>query len=195
MITVWLYGALADQFGKKYVLDVKSPAEAVMALEANNPGRFKQALIGNSYQISRGKTFEEGEGDTVETLRLQRAGLDIHFVPVIEGAKSNGVFQVIVGVVLIVVGAVLSYVGQGWIGGPMMKMGFAMVVGGVVQMLTPTADISGLNGVSEAVDPRKSFIFTGAQNVAAQGVCVPVCYGEFEVGSVVISQSLTAERI
>lgn len=198
MITVWLYGVLAEQFGDKYELDVKSPSEAVLALEANNPGKFKQALVGNKYQISRGETFEGGEGDTIETLTLQRMNQDIHFVPVIEGSGGGGLFQTILGVALLAVSfAVPAFI---WL----RPLAIGLALGGVVQMLSPVNTLSqpsgygggaGLGGVTENIDPRKSFIFTGAQNILTQGGCVPICYGEFEVGSVVISQSLIAERI
>lgn len=193
MITVWLYGALAEQFGKSYRLSVSSPAEAVALLEANHPGRFKKALVGNSYNVVRGADIESGEGDTEQTLALRRPDKDIHFVPLIEGAKTQGVFQTIVGLTLIAIGvfAPLDPATKTkliWAGG-------ALVLGGAIQMLSPQPNISGLGGVSENVDPRKSFIFTGARNVTAQGGPVPLIFGEVEVGSVVVSQSLTAQRI
>ena len=47
MRTIRLYGALGEQFGRVWRLDVKSPAEAVRALCSQLPG-FRQYLQKNS---------------------------------------------------------------------------------------------------------------------------------------------------
>jgi hypothetical protein len=44
-------------------------------------------------------------------------------------------------------------------------------------------------------DPRKSFSFSGIQNVSRAGVPVPVVYGETLVGSVVISAGIDIVQV
>ncbi len=185
MVTVFLYGALAEKFCPEIKLDVASPHEAVHALEANFPGQFFKEIASKTYRVVRGDTLEDGEDDLPETVALRRPNKDIHIVPAVIG--GGGVVRIIAGVVLIVAGAVFSQP-------TLIGMGVGMALGGVVQLLSPTPDLTGLNGM-ESVDPRKSFLFTGAKNVTTQGGPVQVNYGEIEVGSVVISQSLTSERI
>lgn len=81
------------------------------------------------------------------------------------GSKSSGVFSIILGVVLIVVGALGETYGQmfgGGVWGPIaMKMGIAMVAGGVIQMLTP---VPRAPGSTDSPDNKPSYIFSGAVN-------------------------------
>jgi predicted phage tail protein len=44
-------------------------------------------------------------------------------------------------------------------------------------------------------DPRKSYSFSGIQNVSRQGVPVPIIYGETVVGSVTISAGINTEEV
>jgi predicted phage tail protein len=66
----------------------------------------------------------------------------------------------------------------------------APLFGGIAQLLTPTPKISKDEG-----DPRKSFSFSGIQNVSRAGVPVPVVYGETLVGSVVISAGIDIVQV
>jgi len=69
-------------------------------------------------------------------------------------------------------------------------VGIAMVMGGVVQMLSPQQ-----RGLSAKDNPDNgaSYNFNGAVNTSAQGNPVPVLYGRMIVGSSVISAGIYAE--
>jgi predicted phage tail protein len=69
-------------------------------------------------------------------------------------------------------------------------IGAAWSLGGIAQLLTPTPKL----GTSEN-DPRRSYSFSGIQNVSRQGVPVPVIYGEVFTGSVVISAGINTEEV
>ncbi len=64
-----------------------------------------------------------------------------------------------------------------------------MALGGVAQLLTPVPQVPQIGKDSDK-DPRKSYSFSGIQNVSRQGVPVPVVYGETIVGSVIISAAI-----
>lgn len=78
-------------------------------------------------------------------------------------------------------------------------IGASLILGGVAQMITPSAPaignlgtggaLGGLGGKSPLNDPRalQSYNFNGIQNTSTQGVPVPLVYGEVFVGSVTIS--------
>lgn len=74
----------------------------------------------------------------------------------------------------------------------MMKMGAAMAMGGVAQLLTKTPNIDSMTGKSEKASRNTSF--SNVDNTVAQGSPVPLLYGIGYVGSRVISQGIESRR-
>lgn len=184
--TVRLYGALGKQFGRVHHLAISSPREAVKALSRTIDG-FQQFLLdaeskGLAFTVFRGKEnigpeqYEEPSGKT-----------DIRIAPVIIGSKQAGLFQIVVGVVLLVAGFFTG--GTTW-GPAMMMLGGALAISGVISSLTTQAvtDTSG-----DSVNNRASYNFNGPLNTEAQGNPVPILYGELIVGSAVISAGIFTE--
>ncbi|KWV17125.1 tail assembly protein [Xanthomonas translucens] len=186
---VRLYGALRARFGKEFRLAVASPAEAVQALSVQLPG-FQAFLMGAK---DRGMVFSvfNGRRNLAEDQLHDPPGDEmIRIAPVLQGSKRGGVLQTIAGAVLVVAGLVLSAYGFGAIGVPLTNAGIAMVIGGVVQMLSPTQ--KGL-GTQESAANKPSYAFNGPVNMQAQGNPVPAAYGETWAGSAVISGGIFAE--
>jgi predicted phage tail protein len=102
--------------------------------------------------------------------------------------------NIILGAVLIVVGVAaelyLQEFGGGVWGKYLIDLGVGMIVGGVVQLLTPMP-----KGPKNTDSPenKPSYVFTGAVNTQAQGNPVPLLYGRMIVGSAVISAGINAE--
>lgn len=116
-------------------------------------------------------------------------------MPIIIGSKQAGVFQTILGAVLVVVGAIgVSPIGQAFGGGAWgpyaMQYGAAMILGGVVQMLSPQQ-----GGLARQEDPdnKPSYAFGGPVNSIAQGNPVPIGYGKRRIGGAIISAGIYAE--
>ena len=191
MKTVKLLGELGKKFGKSYKLDVKSPAEAVRALCANFP-EFRKHLNesekrGLAYRVLVGK-----KDQSADEIHNPSGNQEIKFVPVLQGAGGNGgIFQVVLGAVLIAAAFTP-------IGAPFAKylipVGISMVIGGVVQMLTPMPNLSA-DASNNQPDNKPSYVFNGAVNTSAQGYPVPVGYGRMIVGSAVISAGIVAEEL
>lgn len=186
LTTIKLGGKLGRLYGREHHFDVSSAAEAVRAMGC----MFKSF---NAYLI---QSKDRGVGYTVfygkknikeENLRDPSGGDVIRINPVLMGSKSRW-FTIIVGAVLVVVGAIFTYFGGGGIGIPMMKMGAAMIVGGVVQLLTP---IPKGPSAADRPDNKPSYNFNGPVNTQAQGNPVAVLYGELIVGSAVISAGIS----
>jgi hypothetical protein len=78
----------------------------------------------------------------------------------------------------------------GAVGNALIGMGVSMIVGGVVQLLTPMP--KGPKN-TDSPDNKPSYVFTGAVNTQAQGNPVPLLYGRMIVGSAVISAGINAE--
>lgn len=189
--TILLSGRLARLFGRehRFQLDGGSTWEAFSALRNTIPG-FRQEIErasrnGQRYAIFRNRrNVAEGEfklGGTRE----------IRIVPVLAGSKRGGVLQTIIGVVLIVVGVVMSP----FTGGSSMyltQIGVALMIGGVIQMLSPQA--KGLKG-RQATENQPSYAFGGPVNTTAMGNPMGLGYGYRRIGGAIISAGIWAEDI
>lgn len=186
--TIRLYGRLGARFGRVHRLAVANAAEAARALCVLLPG-FKQELATSEERGIRYAVFVGKENVGEDRLHEPPGNQDIRIAPVLHGSKRGGVLQTIVGVVLVVVGAVISFYGGG-LGAPIMKLGAAMILGGVIQMLSPQP-----RGLSAKDSPNNgaSYNFNGPVNTTAQGNPVPILYGRLVVGSAVISGGVYAE--
>lgn len=69
-------------------------------------------------------------------------------------------------------------------------MGASMVIGGVIQMLSPTA--KGLK-TSAAPENTPGYAFSSAKNTTASGNPVPLCTGKRRWGGAIISAAIYAE--
>lgn len=197
MTLILLSGSLAKAFGRQHFrqLETGTSMEAFSALKHTIPG-FEDfirdsALCGLRYVIFRNR---ENVGEDSLTLS---GTTEIRIVPVIAGSKSGGVFQTVVGAVMIVAGAAINYFSGGalaWLGTPMMQVGLAMVIGGVVQMLTPVPKAPSQQEQA-ATENKPSYLFNGAFNSTQQGLPVPVVYGKMLVGSMVVGIGTWAEAI
>lgn len=196
LINIRLYGKLGAKFGRVHRMAVKSPAEAVKALCVMVDG-FEQYLMeakgnGMVFSIFSGKK-NLGEDD----LGVGSGDKDIRIAPVIEGAKKAGLFQTVLGAVLVVVGVAIAYF-AGWtgvgaaVGFGMAKFGGLLMAGGAIQMLSPQSN--GLSSRQDA-DNRPSYAFGGAVNTTAMGIPVAVLYGSREIGGAIISAGILAEDI
>ncbi len=210
MKTVVLYGRLADEFGARHRLAISSPAEAVSALEANNPGRFMRALREGHFRV--GRTAEHSGFEESELL-MQTGADEVHIEPVVAGAKNSrgkGAVTAILGVALIATAVVFSggtaaaglfsnmgataftVAGSAVTYGNIAMLGLALTLNGVATLLAPSMNAT---GPLERPDERPSFLFDGPVNMTEQGGPVPLLYGRMRVGSVVISAGLSSERM
>jgi predicted phage tail protein len=187
--TIVLYGPLRRMFGRvhKRQLDIGSPADAVNALMHTLPG-FRRFLIrspqqGLGFHVFAGRR-NLGESDLYTPVE---AGEEIRIAPVLRGRKS-GIFQIILGAVLIFVGAYTALFSFGT-STALVELGVSMIAGGVVQLLTPIARARG--GGTDKPGQQANTSFNGPVNTVAQGNPIPVFYGgPMPVGSVVASAGI-----
>ncbi|MBH1636326.1 tail assembly protein [Stenotrophomonas maltophilia] len=192
--TIRLYGLLGARFGRKFRLAVSNPAEAVRALCVLLPG-FQQYLMGAKAKGMEFAVFVGRQNLSKDQLHDPPGADDIRIAPVMVGSKRGGVLQTIVGAVLVVVGVILLYTPAAAFGPGFIKLGVAMMAGGIVQMLSPQP--KGL-GAKDSPENTPSYSMNGAVNTQAQGNPVPVAYGGHDtkgmfIGSAVISGGILAE--
>lgn len=194
LTTIRLYGALGARFGRVHKLAVKTSAEAVKALCINFDGLESYLMNakknGMVFAVFRGKRnlgindYQELAGDS-----------DIRIAPVMEGAKKAGLFQTILGAVMVVAGVVMTVISGGTaspLAAGLMTSGIGMMAGGIYQMLSPQP--KGLQGRDDP-DNRPSYAFGGSVNTLAMGNPVALLYGEREIGGAIISAGIVAEDI
>lgn len=172
--TVKLLGAAGRKFGRVFRIAVKSPAEAFSALCVLCPGLRGWVLNQHERGVAWRVVTDDHKGLKPDDLR-QHTGVDtIVFAPIIRGAGGNGgIFQVIIGVILIAVAIFVPGVGLA-VG----LAGASLVLGGVAQLLTPTPTLSGQTTTGEQSGSElESNLFTRGASNAAQGEVVPVLYG------------------
>lgn len=194
--TIRVFGVLRQfiKDNKKGVINmsVQTPGEAVKALCIVLPG-FEKFMITSK---ARGLTFAVFSGRRNigrDELEFEGTG-EIRIIPVIIGSKKAGLFQTILGAALVVVGAIGMTWGQAFGGGVWgsyaMQIGGAMMLGGVVQMLSP---MQGGLARRESPDNKPSYAFGGPVNTIAQGNPVPILYGKRRIGGAIISAGIFAE--
>ena len=178
-----LYGEARKLFGKKYRLDVESPAEAIKALSMMVDG-FREWLLKNKDEkfvvTVNGKSIEEsmltarGEGDIAIRVASIRA------------RKGGGAFGIIAGLALI---AFTWWSPFTWVAKAtfsLYAMGAGLVLSGAAMMLSPQ-----LKPSDDKDDGKlKSHTF-GIQQNSGQGDPVPVVYGEILAKPVVISSGIS----
>ncbi|WHP32845.1 tail assembly protein [Trabulsiella odontotermitis] len=193
MTRIELGGVLGKTFGKVHNRLIMTTNEAVNALAKTVNGFEKflntSRMRGLTYAVFKGK-----KNIGVDELGFPVSGDVIRIVPVVIGSKKAGVLQTILGAVLVVAGALGATIGQAWGGaawGPAaMKIGAALMIGGVVQMLSPQT--AGLASKQDA-DNRASYAFGGVTNTAAQGYPVPLLYGKRRIGGAIVSAGIYVE--
>lgn len=194
--TVRLYGVLGARFGRVHQFVCSNTAQAVSALCQMIPG-FQQFLYESKDKGLGYACFIGKENISEDMLHAPAGDEDIRIAPIILGSGRGGLFSIILGAALIVgapylAGAVWGTSATLAVGiatwAPM--LGWAMVLGGVSQLLTRQPQ--GITGV-ESPDNGASYNFNGPVNVTAQGNPVPVLYGEMIVGSVTVSGDMYSE--
>jgi predicted phage tail protein len=198
MVNIFLTGKLGILFGKKWTLDVTSPAEGVRAIDINLKGKLREYLNGEGakkyYKVAIQK--KDNVLDKEEIGNPSGRG-DIYIMPTIRGANS-GAGKILAGIALIAVavlagpaGWAIAGQGAGLLGaaasGIVAGLGASLILGGVMQLLTPVPKISESSDSTQ----QSSNIFQGNASAISQGGAVPVVYGRALVSPMPICISLT----
>ena len=193
MVNVRFYGSLS-QFGTHFQLDCRDVAEIICALTSQYP-KLRQALQQGLFKVRIGRHYIDNRYVEKGLYYRLKAGMTVHFTPVLKGAKRAGVFNIIVGIALVAASwyaggaAGWSYLGASGYGMATMgtMLGASMILSGVAQLLTSTPK---MGGISEDKEKQRSTSFSNLSNMTAQGKMIPLAYGRIRTGSLVISQGV-----
>lgn len=181
MKTIKLYGELGRKFGKIFRFDVKTPREAVRALSAQIKGFERYMMTAHEKGIGFA-VFTDKSNIDEKQLDMNTPCDEIRIVPRVIGAKNSGLFQVILGVVMVAAGF-FTFGATSAIGIALIGAGAGMAMGGLSQMLMPKVDTTNQNDDGNKANKG----FGGAVTTVAQGNPVPVLRGRREIGGFIIS--------
>ncbi len=202
MRKIKLYGELAEFIGhKEFEVQVDTLGKAISFLINNFP-QVESYMNPKYYQVKVGN-YAVDESEINHPIGQE----DIHFVPVISGARGFG--RILLGAALIglaIANPTVGFgLGPGGLGGGFAtasgafsltafagNIGIALVLSGVSELLFPVPQPQKFESEE---DPRLSFSFSGTQNTARAGTPVPIVYGEIMTGSVTISTSLDTQQV
>jgi len=196
MQSVYLVGGI-EKFGPHWEAECSNIRDIFKLIECQTPG-FRKYLVdaaeaGVGFEIQRGEEFLEEPDELFLSLNNE----DIIITEVPAGSKSAGskilAALAIITVILLPGGPSLAGSMKSIAAGTAQFGAYATVsaamlavnlaIAGITQLLAPGPQ------TDEGTDP--SYLFNGPQNTIAQGLPVPVAYGELIVGGMPISVSYT----
>lgn len=190
MTRIELSGILGKTFGAYHERLVSTTSEGILALCCTIDGFEK--FLNNSKE--KGLTFAIFKGKKnigKDDLGFPVNGDVIRIVPVIIGSKKAGILQTILGAVIVAASVVYGFVTEDWVNAAYgIQAGGAMMLGGVVQMLSPQP--GGL-ARRESPENKASYAFGGVTNTASQGYPVGLLYGQRRIGGAIISAGIYVE--
>lgn len=168
MVKVHLHGIL-DVLGKPVELSVSTAREATTAimshLRRTHSDLFKETLF-----------FQIAGFDNPDALDMPLEVDELHFMPAFTAGKKVGIFQIIVGAVLVVGGMFLGIPPQ--LSMALISAGIGMIAGGIIQLLTP---VPKLDTTPEQTNPEASKYISGTGNTTKIGTRIPLTWGTFPV--------------
>lgn len=190
-----LHGALGKRFGRVFRLAVASPAEAVRALSAQLPG-FREEIEAGRWRVYRGPRKLGRDLDEREVrLGLGAHEREVHFVPVVAGAKRGGFGKIVLGALLVAASFAVPAAGVFGVaalsGSAVFGLGLSLGLAGLSQALAPTPSAA---RYGERDPEARSNLFGAPVNITSEGAAIPVVFGTCEVGSIVVSSTILTER-
>ena len=169
LVTVRLWGPLGDEFGREHAFAIRTPVEALAALDANYPG-FRRAMIKyDRYYIAADQELRNQETVYFPVSRevdiVPAVQGDWFAVPAIVTAIGFTAGTTAFTIASIAVGLLLS----------------ALLIG-VSLLLTPKP-----KKTNQDDERKESNAFSSPDNTVGQGAAIPIVYGRVFCGSVVVS--------
>lgn len=196
--TLTLKGQLAKKFGKTHCFHVADLREMLRAMCSQVHG-FKKYVSNAHLNGVRFAFFSGTNNIGIDEFDMCNSSTQYQMMPVAEGAKSGGTLQIVIGAVALVAAfftAGASFAAFAGISAAtaaaattaLTGLGISMMLGGVVQMLTPQPSYN--VGASSSTDNKPNYAFGAPVNTVAMGYPVPVLYGQREIGGAVISAGI-----
>ena len=197
MKTLVLHGDFA-QFGGPYTYDHPTARGVILGIAHQIPD-MKRRIREGRFHIVHGDLSDGMELDD-DSVHMRLPDDEVHVVPIVEGAGDSGFTKIVAGAALIglsflpigpalapIIGKGAAVAAASAVGG----LGASLAISGVAQLLAPTPRADS----NESPDRRPSFLFNSQINRTEPGAPVPLVFGRFRVGSVVVSAGVATEEL
>jgi predicted phage tail protein len=179
MKTIYLHGSLKKLHPGPIKVHASSVAEAMTALK-QYPG----------FDVENPTPVRVEGFECRDALFAATDVSELHVYPALRGAGGKGgLLQIIVGAVIFIVGAVLSYFGFGS-GIPLMKFGAMMMLGGLIQMLAPQPQSS-----TSATNLQQSLYIPSDKNTTKIGTPIKLIFGTVRTFGHYLSFNVDSKRL
>ena len=180
-VKIFLHGHLKERIGADFVCtEAKTAYEAIKSIGI----RYKKALRA---PLDLGKwRVKLKDYDTKDKLMGRIRHNVLHLYPTFRTAKSAGIGQMIIAVVLIVIGAVADYYFPGNPISPYLyKTGISLMISGALTMMMAP------NLNTDSTDTKDKYLGAGEHTTAA-GTRIPFGYGKFKIAGHYISYNTSS---
>ena len=206
---IFLHGEIGKKFGKEWDLNVKSPNEALRAINANTDNFFKFLSSKENENIHYRLKKKKKPVKNQDELGLESKNIkNLHLFPVIKGAGSNdkeayrymGYGAAGLGLSY-GIDALGDYVGGTWgkVLGFIADIGYeisgALITQGAIMLLQKDPPAPPAEDVAPAQKNTSSFTFARPLNNTTQGAPIPIGYGRLRIGTHVVSSHLMNTRL
>lgn len=185
IITIKLHGFLGKKYGEEVKMAGANIGQIMQGLKSRFGPQFKEDIRTNDWHLVPGDIDTAAEALVHAELGLALKEKILHFVPVIEASKKF--FQIIIGVILVLVGTFVPGAQA------LIPIGYSMIVGGIVNLIfAPKMPNAG----QYQNEDQASYVFNGAVNITSQGGVKPIIAGRVRrAGAVVISSDFSTDNI
>lgn len=170
-------GPLALQYPDGIWLEADTAAEAISGLN----GR-----LGFREEDGDRHVFALQQFPSRDSLYQPTTAERIVVTPVAFGAGGRGVFQIVLGIILIVVGYFTSWAG----GTSLIKIGVALVISGLVQALMPQPEIR-----RQTEEDARSAYLPANKNTTKIGTRIPLLFGRRRVWGHILTFNVSATNM
>ena len=180
-VKIFLHGHLKEKIGADFVYtEARTAYEALKSIGTRYRKALKAPLDLGKWKVTL-KDY-----DTKEKLMGMIRHNVLHLYPMFRTAKSAGVGQMIIGAVLIIIGAILIYTGVGGsLGSYMIKAGISLMLGGALSLIM-APDLSTADGQT------KDQYLGAADHTTAAGTRIPFGYGKYRITGHYISYNISS---
>ena len=200
-----------------FEINFKSARDAMQCLKIQING-FRSEILNGVYSITEIKdeesvsllSFDSECGDIIISPEISGSGLDpfeyiavgalivggAYFLApsIVPGFISAGSGTLGIGVSAGGLGATaFTAFGSAITYGNIALFGTGLALAGLAGLIAPTPKLN-LGDVQDS-DDKASFLFSGAKNVSAEGIPIPLIYGTCVVGSIVIASGISIDDI